>query len=91
MAASNFLATGATAASSGDFEVAAGTSVTLTLREAGVFAHVEVEKKDSAAGYAHVASLTRSSPVRVMSGVGVYRVRRVPYSNGDATCGVDRD
>ncbi|TGQ19320.1 hypothetical protein [Mesorhizobium sp. M00.F.Ca.ET.217.01.1.1] len=84
MAAAQILATGSTAASSGDVSVVAGTPVTIGLKGYDVTAKVYIELKDDASAYNVVGKLTAYEPSLMISAPGTYRFSRV----AGATCGV---
>lgn len=78
-----------TAASSADQVVAAGSSLTVALKDAagpdvGGDATVWVELKDDAGQYFTVDTLSWQKPAIVISGPGTYRVRR----KAGVACGV---
>lgn len=82
MAAANLLATAGTAATSADI-VVAGTPVIVALRGIVGQPCVNIELKDEVAAYNPIDALTKSSPSRVLSAAGTYRLNRFA---GD-TCG----
>ncbi|MGX9144983.1 hypothetical protein [Mesorhizobium sp. 128a] len=86
MAAAELLATGSTAANSGDVTVAAGTPITVGLKGvADQNAIVLVSLKDDASAYNQTGGrLTSGEPVLMISAPGTYRFSRV----AGGVCGV---
>lgn len=85
MAATNIIATGSTAANSGDVAIAAGTTVGLKgLIPGASDALVRIELKDDGAAYNQVGLLTPGQPVLVINGAGTYKFTRA----AGGTCGV---
>lgn len=83
------LATGASAADSSDVVVAAGTPLTVCLKDAAgstveSSAEVRISLKDDAGQYFQVDELTGSKPATVIVGAGTYRFSRAP----GVSCGV---
>lgn len=83
------LAAGTTAADSSDVVVAAGTPLTVCLKDAAgghveSGAEVRIGLKDDAGQYFQVDSLTGSKPALVIVGAGTYRFSRMP----GVSCGV---
>lgn len=83
------LAAGTTAADSADVVVAAGTPLTVCLKDAaGPYissqARVEIKVKDDAGQYFYVDVLSGGKPALVISGPGTYRFSRI----AGASCGV---
>lgn len=83
------LATGTTAADSSDVVVAAGTPLTVCLKDAAgpvleAAAEVLIELKDDAGQYFRVDVLNGSQPALVIVGAGTYRFSRI----AGASCGV---
>lgn len=74
------------AATSADFNLAAGTSRTLNLKTLGAgvanfgqFANANVEIK-TASGYVVFGALTNTNPVMVLTAVGDFRISKDPTS-----------
>lgn len=87
--ATEILATGTTGADSSDVVVAAGTPLTVCLKDAAGAhvasgAEVRVSLKDDAGVYFQVDTLTGSRPALVITGAGTYRFSRLP----GVSCGV---
>jgi hypothetical protein len=83
------LATNTTAASSGDFTVAVGEALTVSLKDAagprvGPGARVEIQLKDDAGEYFTVDTLTLGKQAVVIVGPGTYRATRF----AGVSCGV---
>lgn len=83
------LAVGTTAADSSDVVVAAGTPLTVCLKDAAG-AHVEagaevrISLKDDAGLYFQIDALTGAKPALVITGAGTFRFSRLP----GVSCGV---
>lgn len=89
MAATELLAVGTTAASSGDVVVAAGDQVTIALKGAENDAKVNIELRDDAGAYLELGTLLgpgKSDRVIVITAPGTYRFTRV----AGKACGVFR-
>lgn len=89
MAATELLAVGTTAASSGDVVVAVGDQVTIALKGAENGAKVNIELRDDAGAYLELGTLLgsgMSDRLIVITAPGTYRFTRVA---GNA-CGVFR-
>lgn len=87
--ATEILAVGTTAASSSDVTIAAGSTLTVCLKDAagpavGNAARVEIQLKDDAAEYFTVGTLTGGRPSIVIVGAGTYRFSR----SAGTSCGV---
>lgn len=87
--ATEILAVGTSAANSGDVTIAAGSTLTVCLKDAagpavGSTARVEIQIKDDAGEYFTVATLTGGRPSIVIVGAGTYRFSRF----AGASCGV---
>jgi hypothetical protein len=90
--ATEVLAIGTTAANSSDIVVAAGTTLTLALKDAAgptvaSGGYVKLQLKGDAGEYWDVDALTPSRAALVVVGAGTYRVSRV----AGGSCGVFRD
>lgn len=87
--ATEIMAVGTTAATSADVVVAAGTPLTVSLKDAAgpaidQNAKVELQLKDDAGQYFTVDSLTPATPGLVIAGAGTYRFSR----SAGVSCGV---
>ena len=87
--ATEILAIGTTAASSGDVPVSSGSTLTVCLKDAAgssvaTTAKVEIQLKDDIGEYFTVATLTGGRPALVITGAGTYRFTRFV----GASCGV---
>lgn len=87
--ATQILAAGTTAANSADVVVAAGTPLTVCLKDAAgpavePGAMVNILLKDDAGQYFRVAHLDRGRPALIIDGAGTYRFSRV----AGVSCGV---
>ncbi len=83
------LAAGTTATDSSDVVVAAGTPLTVALKDAagplvGTGARVEIKIKDDAGQYFYVDTLSDRRPSLVIYGPGTYRFSRI----AGVSCGV---
>ena len=87
--ATEILAVGTTAANSDDVVVAAGTPLTVSLKDAAgpavdPGALVNILLKDDANEYFKVAQLDRGRPALIIDGAGTYRFSRI----AGVSCGV---
>ncbi|WP_136617057.1 MULTISPECIES: hypothetical protein [Mesorhizobium] len=86
--ATQLLAVGTTAASSGDLVVAAGTPVTVALKNTAApvdsGARVLIQLKDDAGAYSSIGELNAYNLATVIAGPGTYRFTR----SAGVACGV---
>ena len=84
MAAAELIASGATAATSSDIELADGNSIIVAVEGADDRAEVAIELKGTGSNWISVRMLSRSEPAWSVVGPATYRARRV----AGGTCGV---
>lgn len=91
MAAVELLAVAAGAATSADFSVAAGASVTIALKSADgslrQACNATIQFLNSSASYTGIGAISGDEPLKVLTAVGTYRV--VKDSAGSFAYGVD--
>lgn len=85
--ATELLATADTDATSADITVGADTPVTVCIKESSPNARISIELKDDDDNYNIVGSLRPNQPAMVISGPGVYRLRRVAGNSCGAFSG----
>lgn len=86
MALAQLIAAGTTAAQSADFTVAAGETLTVSLKAAAGDAQAVIELKDDGGTYTIIARMDVNNPAWAISAPGTYRVRR----RAGGSCGVFR-